>query len=787
MQDGNRRRAFGPAFFCARLDFAGRPRYNQGMSLVGTSVQRLDGVEKVTGAALYLDDIALPGMWHGAVVRTPIARGRITGIALDPSFDWNQVVVADARDIPGENCVAMIERDLPLIATSEVRHRGEAVLLIAAPTRELALAARAAVKVACEELPPVLTIEEARAAKVKLRGEDNVIAHYRIASGDARRAMARAGIVVEGSYAAGPQEHLYIEPQGVIAELRGDGGLNVIGSLQCPYYVSAALSVLMGLPEERIAVRQSVVGGAFGGKEDYPSVIAGYAAVLARKCRHPVKIVYRRDEDIEVTTKRHPFLVHHRTGVTKEGRLVAMEIRFELDAGAYTTLSPVVLSRGVIHSPGPYRCGHVSAEAFAYATNTPPNGAFRGFGAPQAFFPLETHMDRVARAAGISPLEFRRINCLKDGDRTATGQLLRSGVAASACLEEAARRSGFERRRAENAAQPPRSRVRRGIGLSLFMHGAGFTGSGEAILKGKAGLRLDADGRITILTACTEMGQGAHTVLPQMAADHLGCDLACIGIETPDTSKVPNSGPTVASRTTMIMGVVLGKCAARLKEALFAFAEQRFGGEVASYRFHGAALMRGDEEVLLIAELVRRYLAEQGPLTVIDQYELPPGINWDAENYRGDAYPTYAWGCDVAEVLVDLDTFEVRVEKLWLVQEIGRAVNPAMAAGQIEGGTLQALGYALMERQVQEGGQIRTNRLQTYIIPTSLDAPQMETVILEHPFEHGPMGAKGLGELPMDGGAPAIGNAIADAVGVQISELPISPERICDAWRKGRG
>lgn len=757
------------------------------MSLVGSSVQRLDGVEKVTGRALYVDDIVLPGMWHGAVVRTPVARGRITGVTLDPAFDWTQVVVADARDIPGENCVAMIERDLPLIATGEIRHCGEAVMLIAAPTRELALQARSRVRVTCEELPPVLTIEDARAVKVKLRGADNVIARYRIASGDAKRAMARAAIVVEGTYAAGAQEHVYIEPQGVIVAPREDGGLDVVGSLQCPYYVSGALSALMGLPEEKIAVRQSVVGGAFGGKEDYPSVIAGYAAVLARKCGHPVKIVYRRDEDIEVTTKRHPFLVRHRTGVARDGRLVAMEIRFELDAGAYTTLSPVVLSRGLIHSPGPYRCGHVSAEAFAYATNTPPNGAFRGFGAPQAFFPLETHMDRVARTVGISPLQFRRINCLKDGDCTATGQLLRSGVAASACLEEAARRSDFERRRGENAAQPRRSRVRRGIGLSLFMHGAGFTGSGEAILKGKAGLRLDADGRITILTACTEMGQGAHTVLPQMAADHLGCDLACVGIETPDTSKVPNSGPTVASRTTMVMGVVLGKCAARLKEELFAFAAERLGGEPSSYRFQGMELMRDDEVALPIAELVRRYLAERGPLTAIDQYELPPGIHWDAENYRGDAYPTYAWGCDVAEVAVDLDTFEVRVEKLWLVQEIGRAVNPAMAAGQVEGGTLQALGYALMERQVQESGRIRTNRLQTYIIPTALDAPQMETVILEHPFEHGPMGAKGLGELPMDGGAPAIGNAIADAVGMHIAELPISPERIYEAWRQGRG
>jgi CO/xanthine dehydrogenase Mo-binding subunit len=755
------------------------------MPTVGQNISRLDGIPKVTGQARYVGDVELPDMWHGAVVRAPVASGRIRSVAFDPAFDWSRVAVADARDIPGRNCVAMIEDDLPLIVDGVVKHRGEAVALIAAPTRELALEARRHVAVDAEEWEPVLSIEESKRARVKLRGDDNVIAHYTITKGDVDAAFAAADIVIEGVYEAGHQEHIYIEPQGMIAAPRADGGLDVVGSLQCPYYVSRALSILLAMPEERISVRQAVVGGAFGGKEDYPSVLAGYCAVLAKKCGRPVKIVYDRAEDTEVTTKRHPALVRHRTAVAADGTLAAMEIDFELDAGAYVTLTPVVLSRGLLHSAGAYRCPNVRARGTAYATNTPPNGAFRGFGAPQAIFPVEVHMDRVAAAVGLSPLEFRRRNCLRAGDTTSTGQVLRESVGAPLVLEEAAKRSDFDHR-AATLAKAPRGRVRRGIGMALFLHGAGFTGSGEAILKGEAGLRLDPDGRITVLTACTEMGQGAHTVLPQIAADHLGVDLACIGIETPDTALVPNSGPTVASRTTMIMGVVLGKCAAALRAKLFAFAAECFGREASSFAFRGDAIFSGEERMASVAELVQRSLAERGPLTVIDHYELPPDIHWDPETYRGDAYPTYAWGCDVAEVEVDLDTFEVRVVKMWLAIELGRAVNPLMAAGQVEGGTLQALGYGTMERHALERGRFLTNRLQTYLIPTAADAPEMETILLEEPYSQGPMGAKGLGELPMDGGAPAIVNAIAHATGLSVTALPATAERLYESWKKAQ-
>ena len=752
------------------------------MPSVGQNVPRLDGVDKVTGLAQYVDDIVLPDMWYGTVVRTTIPHGRVTDVELDPSFDWDSVAVADAKDIPGKNCVAMVEEDLPLIVTDRVKHVGEAVLLIAAPTRELAYEAKRHVKIAYQELEPVLSIEESKRARIKIRSEDNIISQLNILKGDITAGFKAADQIVEGQYSVGHQEHIYIEPQGMIAAPREGGGYNIIGSMQCPYYILKAMTILMDMPAEAFSIRQATVGGAFGGKEDYPSVLAGYCTVLAHKARRPIKMVYARDEDIEVTTKRHPAVVHHRTGVKDDGTITAMDIKVEMDAGAYVTLTPVVLSRGIIHSAGPYRCDNVRAHAVALATNTPPNGAFRGFGVPQVFFPLEVHMDKVAAALGLSPLELRRRNVLCQGDTTATGQRLENSVGSQEVLEEAARHSGFEQKRAEYA-KAGKGRIRQGIGMSLVMHGAGFTGSGEAILKGKAGLRLDPDGKICVLTACIEMGQGAHTVLPQMAADHLGVDLSCINIETPDTALVPNSGPTVASRTTMIMGSVLEKCAKKLKERLFDFAAKRFGIDAKVLRLEGDSLVGGDQKLLSVQSLVKSYLVEQGPLTVIDQYTLPPDIKWDEASHKGDAYPAYSWGCDVAQVVVDMDTFETRVEKMWLAYEIGRAINPKMVEGQIEGGTLQALGYGTMERMVVEGGRFKSNRLQTYTIPTTLDTPEMKTVIVEKPFPHGPMGAKGVGEIPMNAGAPAIANAITDATGLRVDDLPVTPEKVYEAWR----
>jgi len=765
---------------------------------VGVSIPKLEGFDKVTGRARYVDDLRIPGMLHGRTVRSTIARGRITRVVLDPAFDWSGVTVADHRDIPGDNVVALIEDDQPLLAATEIRHAEEPVLLLAHEDAERAEAATRAVRIECEPLEPVLTMEEALAKKALLYKRDNVFKEITIARGDLEAGFAAAHRIVEGEYRCGHQEQLYIENNGMIAERTAEGGIFVRGSLQCPYYVHKALARMLGLPKELVRVAQTVTGGGFGGKEEYPSMIGGHAALLAWKSRRPVKIMYDRLEDIAATTKRHPAVMRVRAGVARDGTLTAQEIEIVMDGGAYVTLSPVVLSRGAIHAGGPYRCANVRIHARAVATSTPPNGAFRGFGAPQTQFAMECHMDRLADAIGMDPLALRRANAYRLGDTTPTGQVLRESVGAHESLEIAVKRSDFAAKRARYAAEnakaearetnghaggaraprltgaiasdpgalAPARRVRRGIGLSLVYHGAGFTGSGEVKLASRAALDLTPEGRPRILSANTEIGQGTVTVFSQLVGEALGVPAAFVAFETPDTGVVPDSGPTVASRTLMVVGGMLEQCAHAMRERLELFAERP---------------LKDERD---FARVAKRFIAERGPLRLERTYEKPPGLQWNDDEYRGDAYGVFSYGCCVVEVEVDLDTCETRVLKTVASADIGRAIHPVLAAGQIEGGTVQGLGWALLEDVRWKDGRVWNHQLTNYIIPTSADSPPIEVAIVEIPYSHGPHGAKGVGELPMDVAAPAVIAAIHDATGVWIHDLPATPERILAAMHE---
>lgn len=703
------------------------------MRVVGRSVPRKEGLDKARGAARYVDDLRFPGMLHGRTIRTTVARGEVVAVHLD--FDAAGFTVVDHRDIPGRNVVALIQDDQPFLVEREVRHAEEPVLLLAHEDRETLRAASVRV--------------EYRPAEPRLDPEHSEHAFKEIAieKGDLARGFAEADVVVEGEYRTGRQEHVYIEPNGVIAVPSGDG-MTVYGSLQCPYYVHKALVGLLGLPHEKVRVVQTETGGGFGGKEDYPSIIAGHAALLAMKSGRPVKLVYDRLEDMAATTKRHPSIVRHRTGVTRDGRITAMEIDVLLDGGAYCTLSPVVLSRGCLHATGPYRCDNVRVHGRVVMTNTPPSGAFRGFGAPQTVFAAEVQVDRVAEALGLDPVRLREKNALRPGDTMATGQVLGEDASALAVLREAVKRSDYHRKRRAWRG------TSRGIGLSLFHHGAGFTGSGEVMLASKATLELTPRGA-RILVGSTEMGQGARTTLAQIVSEVLGLPIDRIEVAEPDTARVPDSGPTVASRTCMVVGGLLRACAQEMKS--------RLGG------LSPAA-----------------YLKRHGPLRVTRQYEPPPGIAWDDATYRGDAYATYGWGCDVAEVELDPVTYEVRPTRVTAVVEIGRAVNPLMVAGQVEGGTAQGLGYALLEEVVMREGRMANAQLTNYMIPTTLDTPPIDVTILENPYRHGPFGAKGVGEMPMSGPGPAVANAVRP-LGLDVRSLPITPEKVLECASSSTG
>src|SRR5437879_3843197 len=569
-------------------------------------VLRKEGRDKVTGKATYVDDQIMPGMLHGVTIRTPCARGRIRGLTFAPHIPWDEFVVVTAKDIPGHNAVALITDDQPYLAEDFFHHAEEPVALLAHPDKYLLEEARRAVTVEVEPLPPILGIEDS----------EKVFKSFLVEKGDVDTVWANADFVVEGTYSTGAQEQLYIENNGMIAVANPDDGVTVWGSMQCPYYIHKALKGLFGLPDDKVRVIQLETGGGFGGKEEYPSMIAGHAALLAWKSGKPVKIMYDRAEDMVATTKRHPSVTRHRTAVSKEGKLLAMEIDFTIDGGAYNTLSPVVLSRGTIHAAGPYYCPHVRVRSRAVATNYPPHGAFRGFGAPQSIFALERHLNRVAAAVGLTPEELRRRNFIQQGQTTATGQVIKEPVDMAALLDRAFELTDYCVKRECFAEQNKSGAKKKGIGFATFMHGAGFTGSGEDYLKSVVGLEATAEGRVRILVASTEIGQGTNTILSQIAADTLGIDYDSVEMATPDTASVPNSGPTVASRTCMIVGKLVESAALGLKQMLS----------------QAGLLSQG------FATACRDYIGNFGPLRSFSQYQPPPGVHWDDDTYQGEAY-----------------------------------------------------------------------------------------------------------------------------------------------------
>lgn len=717
---------------------------------IGQPILRSDGVAKVTGAAQYVDDVRPEGCLYGFTVRSERAHAKILKIERDPAFDWSGITLVTAKDIPGENVVALMTDDQPVLADGVTRHVAEAVALVAAADRDRALEAARHVRVQYQDLPALLDPELAEKSPIRIFGPDNVFKKLVIDRGGA----STSGLVHRGTYQTGLAEQLYIEPQGMMA-IPGPEGLTIFGSMQCPYYIHKALKRVLG--HSRFHVVQAVTGGGFGGKEEYPSMLAAHTALLAVVTGKPVKMIYRRDEDLRATTKRHPAILRITSEVTRDGRLLGWDVRAIMDGGAYNTLTPVVLSRLVLHATGPYYMPAVHLEGVAVATNTPPNGAYRGFGAPQAQWAVERHMDHIARSIGMDPLEFRRKNLFKDGDLNATGQVMK-GTGGAIVLDEALKAADTPLAPRAVPAGSRGAQWKAGRGVSLAFHGCGFTGNGEAWLQGKAALELRGS-KLHILTASTDIGQGTDTIFRQIVASELGISEDMVVMDPHDTAKVPDSGPTVASRTTMVVGKVVQQCAQKMRAAL-----QAEAGKQADF---GTLLKE-------------RSLTSS--LRIDEVYQTDPAVVWDGDLYQGDAYPTYGWSANVVDLEVDEDTGEVRYLRLVTATDVGKAIHPVLVSGQIEGGALQALGWATLEEVVRDGrGLMRNDRLTNYIIPTTMDAPEMVTRLVEIPYGHGPFGAKGVGELPLDGPAAAVASAIEKACGAVLNSLPMNPERLLQA------
>jgi CO/xanthine dehydrogenase Mo-binding subunit len=727
------------------------PRQEIDRGPISASIPRLDGKAKADGSAAYIADIPFPEVLIARFYRSEFTRGRIRKILLPQIPDGYHVV--DHRDVPGENHVALIQNDWPAFAEEEIRYRGQVILLIAGPDPVVVDRLIRAVKVEYEPQEAAVTVDDALSLKGgPIHGEDNLFADLSLRRGDPDRAFATADRVIEGEYSTGFQEQLYLEPQGLVARPHSTNDsahmesghrdtIVIQGSMQCPYYVKHAVEEVMG-PGFDVRVIQTVTGGGFGGKEDYPEIMGAPLAVAAWKIGKPVRMIFDRSEDLAWTSKRHPSRTRIRTAHDADGSITGFDFDIILDGGAYSSYSLIVLQRAVFTSTGAYKFPSARVRGRAVATNTVPSGAFRGFGAPQAIFALEMHMERIARELGLPPLRVRGGYFLESGDATITGGRIRGEVILHRLVERARELSEYDRKRTRYETEPWR-----GIGLALFNHGCGFTGDGEQrIIKAKVRIRKDEEDRVELLVASIDMGQGPQTTLRKIAGRVLGISPEEIVYRNPDTDRVPDSGPTVASRTAMVVGYLVQKAAEKLK-----------------HRWVPGRMQEAEAD-----------------------YTMPPELRWDQETLTGDAYATFGWGVNVVEVCVDPVTWETHVTGAWGVYDVGVALDDRVVLGQIQGGMSQALGFGALEKlEVDDGGVFMQRSMADYMVPTTLDLPRTAGETIDNPYEYGPFGAKGMGEMVHNGGHAALAAAVEQAVGRSCHGVPLTPERLLEIMSHG--
>ncbi len=757
---------------------------------IGVSYRRVDARGKIVGRTRFLPDIRVEGMAFAYPVVSPVPFGRITVVDDSRARGVEGYLgLVTAKDVPGRNQVGVIIEDQPLFADEVVRFIGDVVGLAVAESDEAARRAAALVEVSCEEYQPIFSIEESRSveegrsteeshtAPRRTLHESNIACRHRVDKGDAEAALAGADVVVDVTLRTPYQEHYYLEPQGAIALPRENGGMEVLGSLQCPFYVQKAVAQALALPLSRVRVVQSPVGGAFGGKEDVPSEVSARAAVAAAKFRRPVKVVYRRRDDVQLTSKRHPCTMRYRVGVKRDGTLVAADVELQFNAGAYATLSSVVSYRGTMQALGPYRVPNVRVRSTAWYTNLPPAGAFRGFGSPQVAFGHERVMDIIAEKLGLDPVEFRLRNLVREGDESPTGHKLPASVGVEETVVRARDACGWDERRAGSREQ---GRTLTGIGIATSMYGNCLGAAGWTLDGAGARLQIRRDGSIVVAFGLVEMGQGALTVVAQMTAEALGVDPGRVTVAPTDTANVPDSGPSVASRNVVMTGNAIRDAADKLRPILHGAAAELLDCPPEQVEIRGDRVrdtVTGND--LGFHELAEYLFLSNRAMDMVGWWHVPK-LKFDAEHGYGEAYFTYSYATHVAQVSVDRLTGLVHVEKIWAAHDIGRAINPAGIEGQVEGGTAQGIGWALTEHFQTEGGRVTTSNLSTYLLPSALDVAEVETIIVESPEPLGPWGAKGVGEPAIIPTGAAIANAVSHALGAQIRELPILPETVLD-------
>ena len=747
---------------------------------VGKRLVRLDGKKKVEGTEIFGADETPAGALGLRVIRSPHHRARFQFGDLDAFVRAHPGICAvfTSKDVPGKDCYGVIARfaDQPVFARAEARFRGEAVAAIAGEAGALEALDPSGFPVKWEDLPPLKTITEALATdapQIHAHRRNNVLVGGRVACGDVEKALAAADFVVEGEYETGFVEHACIEPEAGFARRVGDT-VEIQACTQSPYLDRHDIAKILGIPPEKVRIIPSAVGGGFGTKLDLS--VQPFLALAAWKLNRPVRLVYSRTESIVSTTKRHPAYIRLRAGASRDGKLTAVDFAADFNTGAYSSWGPTVAARVPVHASGPYRVPNYRAVTRAVHTNLVPSGAFRGFGVPQTAIAQEQLYDDLADRVGMDRLEFRILNALDNHSPTVTGQVLGEGVGIRACLE--ALRPKWKTARAQTAKFNVKANgpLRRGVGVAGMWYGCGNTS-----LPNPSTVRigLKKDGRIALHQGAVDIGQGSNTIVAQICADAIGAPIARVDLVSGDTAITPDCGKTSASRQTLVTGKAAYLAGRQLRSAILKMAG---ACDCATIQFGDGHVIVTEEAKKVSLDLENLPLDSHGYVITSEATFNPPTSPLD-ENGQGIPYAVFGFGAHMAEVEVDTELGTVRVVKVTAAHDVGRAINPTLIEGQIEGGVAQGLGMALMEEFFPGKGE----NLHDYLIPSAGDVPPIESILIEDASPIGPFGAKGIGEQAVIPTAPAILNAIHDATGVRVRKTPATPDRLRAAILAARG
>jgi CO/xanthine dehydrogenase Mo-binding subunit len=751
---------------------------------IGESIVRVDSLEKVLGSPVYTADLIPKGTVYAKLFHSSVPHGIIKRMELGSAKSHPGVLgVLTSKDIPGLNLSSAVLPDRQLYSDPVVRSTADILGAVIAETYPAAAEAAARIKVEYDRLPAIYDpVEALKPDAIKIQPKGNIAKQMVIRKGNVEDGFSKSDIILEKTYRTQFQDATPLEPEVGLA-IPEDGGVRVIGSMQSPHHTQAAVAKVLNLPLERVRVIQAVTGGAFGPKSDEtPFDVCSTAALAAVKFRRPVYCGLDREDSMVMHTKRHPFVISHKTGVRSDGMLVADESRIIGDTGAYASLGVFVIVRATFHTVGAYEIPNVKADSYLVYTNNTYTGSLRGFGGPQALFAIESQMEELARKLNMDPLDFRLKNMLVPGKKNATSAVMDASCGLPQCVEKVVASSNYREKASRYRNQT--GNLRRGLGIALLMHGNSLGPEGNDY--GAVHMQVLSDGSVSVGSGLTEYGTGAISGMMQVASSVIGVPLSRFRLERPDTSKHRESGPTVASRVVVIGGNAAKNAAEKLRGKILPLAAEllkinesdvAMADGVAFDRGNPSATVRWDD---IVAEAYRRGISLKE-----DGFFMAPAAPWDQETGQGTPYVQYTWGALVVEVEVDMETGYYKVVGVHAAYDVGKAVNPNGVLGQIYGGTVQGLGYAMMEELLHSDGVVVNPNLGDYYIPTSMDIPgEFKAFIVEVPGTLGPFGSKIIAEPPIVLPGPAVRNAVLNATGVSVDDLPVTSEKVLMGARR---